>query len=205
MDPQVVVNRLLRLVRLDTTVFEEAREDPAALIPSVVIALASFFLAGLGGWFWWITEGYGDKGKAFLESVFAGTFLGVGAWLLWVAVAYLLLTTVFHYTANLERLVRATGLATVPMALMLIMFIPGINLGIGLAALGLMFLLMDIAIQVSVEATPGHVIMATFAGFVVFCLVLSLLTQSGTWLAPGVFLFRVPASSLADLAHFRLP
>ncbi len=203
MDPQIVIARILRTLRLDTTVFEEAREDPAALTQSIVIAAASFFLAGLGGWFWWAVEGFSEKGKLFLESVIAGTFLGVGAWLVWIAVAYLLLTSVFHYTANLERLVRSSGLATVPMALMLVMFIPGINIGVGLAALGLVFLLMDIAIQVSVEASPGHVIMATFAGFLVFCFVLSLLVQRDTWLAPGVFLFRAPATSLADLFHLR--
>jgi hypothetical protein len=81
------------------------------------------------------------------------------------------------------------------------MFIPGVNLGIGLASFALMFLLMDIGIQVSVEAQPGHVIAATFLGFAVFCVLLSLFVQSGDAFAPGIFLFRAPASALSDVTR----
>lgn len=201
MDPQIVVDRVLRLLRLDTTVFEEARDDLAGTIPSLVIALISFFLAGLGGWFWWVAEGYGEKAKAFWQSAILGSLFGFGMWIVWIGVAYAVLVYIFRYGVNFERMVRASGLAAVPAAIGLLMFIPGINLGVGLAAFGLMFLLMDIGVQVSVDAQPGHVIFATFMGFLVFCIFLSLFTQRDSWFAPGVFLFRSPASALSDLAR----
>lgn len=199
MDPQVYVNRVLRLVKLDTTVFEDMRDDPNGTIPAVVIALISFFIAGIGGWLWWVISGYGDGGKIFLESAVVGAVAGTVLWAVAVLVAYLLLTGVFHYTANFERMLRASSLSTVPLALGLLMFIPGINLGVGIAAFGLFFLLMDIGIQVSVDAQPGHVILATFVGFVVFCLILSVLVQTDNAFAPNVFLFRTPANGLANL------
>ena len=77
MDPQVIVDRLVRLVRLDTTVFEEARDDLAGTIPALVIAVISFFLCGLGGWFWWLTQGYGDKAKVFWQSALLGSLVRV--------------------------------------------------------------------------------------------------------------------------------
>ncbi|HEY8838069.1 MAG TPA: hypothetical protein VIO16_10425, partial [Dehalococcoidia bacterium] len=55
--------------------------------------------------------------------------------------------------------------------------------------------------QVSVDAQPGHVIAATFLGFAVFCVCLSLLTGRDYWFAPGIFLFRAPASALSDVTR----
>jgi len=201
MDPQVIVDRLVRLVRLDTTVFEEARDDLAGTIPALVIAVISFFLCGLGGWFWWLTQGYGDKAKVFWQSALLGSLFAFGFWIVWILVAYGVLVYVFRYTANVERMIRACSLATIPAALSLIMFIPGVNLGIGLASIALVFLLMDIGIQVSVDAQPGHVIAATFLGFTVFCVCLSLLMGRDYWFAPGIFLFRAPASILSDVTN----
>jgi len=201
MNPQVYTNRLLRLLRLDTTVFEEMRDDPEAMWPAVVIAAVSFLLAGLGGWLWWLTQGFGDKGKVFLESLVLGSLFATGLWLAWIGVAYLVLVYFFHYATNFTRMVRACGLAAVPMAFSVLMFIPGINLAVGIAAIALFFLLMDIGLQVSVDALPGHVVFANFAGLLLFAVVLSVFTQRGDYFAPGVFLFRSPASALSDLAN----
>ncbi|MHB8575947.1 MAG: hypothetical protein ACYDCQ_11525 [Dehalococcoidia bacterium] len=200
MDPQVAINRVLRLTRLDTTVFEEARDDPAFTIPAIAVAAIAFLLAGIGGWLWWWAEGFPDKAKLLWESVLLGTLFATGMWVAWVGIAWLILVNVFHYSANFERMLRSCGLAVLPAAIGFFMFIPGINIGIGIASFGLMFLLMDIGIQVSVDAQPGHVILAAFAGFVAFALVLSLLAMESDYLAPGVFLFK-PINSYASHAY----
>jgi hypothetical protein len=202
MDTQVILDRLQRfLLKLDTGVFEEMRDDATATIPALIVAAVSIFLAGLGGWFWWLTEGYGDSGKLFWQSVLLGTVFAFVLWVVWIGVAYVLLVNLFHYTADIQRMLRACSFATIPLILGLLMFIPGVNLGVGLAVFGLFFLLMDIGIQVSVDAQPGHVIVATFAGFIVFCLVLSLLVTRDNVLAPSVFAFRLPATALSDISN----
>ena len=62
MDTQVILDRLQRfLLKLDTGVFEEMRDDTTATIPALIIAAVSFFLFGLGGWFWWLVEGFTDN------------------------------------------------------------------------------------------------------------------------------------------------
>ncbi|HZQ38727.1 MAG TPA: YIP1 family protein [Dehalococcoidia bacterium] len=202
MDTQVIIDRLQRfLLKLDTSVFEEMRDDATATIPALIVAVVSFLLFGLGGWFWWLAEGYGDGGKLFWQSVLLGSVFAIALWAVWIGIAYVLLVNLFHYTADVQRMFRACSFATIPLILGLLLFIPGINIGIGLAVLGIFFLLMDIGIQVSVDAQPGHVIVSTFIGFLVFCLVLSLLVSRDNWLAPGVFLFRGPATITSDLAN----
>ncbi len=202
MDTQVILDRLQRfLLKLDTGVFEEMRDDTTATVPALIVVAVSFLLFGLGGWFWWLVEGFSDGGKVFWQSVLLGSLFAIALWGVWIGIAYVFLVNLFHYTADIQRMFRACSFATIPLIIGLLLFIPGINIGIGLAVLGLFFLLMDIGIQVSVDAQPGHVIVSTFAGFLVFCLVLSVLVSRDNWLAPGVFLFRGPTTAASDLAN----
>src|SRR5437879_3434618 len=143
MDPQVIVDRLMRFLRLDTSVFEDMRDDPNGLIPALIVVAVSFLISGIGGWLWWVISDYGDKTKALLESALLGTAVATALWVAWVAVAYFILVSVFHYSTDIQRMIRSCGFAAVPAALMIFMPIPGINLGVGIAAFGLMFLLMD--------------------------------------------------------------
>lgn len=210
MDTQVILDRLQRfLLKLDTGVFEEMRDDATATIPALIIAAVSCLLFGLGGWLWWWVQGYAnlsaggqipDKTKIFLESWILGSIFAFALWLVWIGVAYVVLVNLFHYSADLTRMIRSCSLATIPLILGILLFIPGINLAVGIAALALFFLLMDIGIQVSLDAPPGHVIVSTFAGFVVFSIVLSVLVTKSDGLAPNVFLFRLPATAAADAA-----
>ncbi len=48
MDPNAMMDRIVRLLRFDTSVFDEVKDDPNETIPAVIVALVSAFLAGLG-------------------------------------------------------------------------------------------------------------------------------------------------------------
>ena len=47
MDPKALLDKILRLARLDTTVFDEVRDDPNELIPATIVTVVSAMLAGL--------------------------------------------------------------------------------------------------------------------------------------------------------------
>ena len=137
-DMQGMMNRLMRLARLDTTVFDEVRLDPGATVPAVIVAVAATFLAGLGGWLWWsMTQGFGDKGKVLVQSLILGSIFSIALWVAWLLIVYVLLTQVFQAQADVQQLVRTMGLAAAPLALSVLMFIPGIDFGIGLASIAL--------------------------------------------------------------------
>ena len=45
MDPNAVLNKLIRLAKLDTTVFDEVRDDANELIPAMIVAAVSALLS----------------------------------------------------------------------------------------------------------------------------------------------------------------
>jgi hypothetical protein len=188
MDFEVMIGRILRLVRLDTTVFEEVRMDPAATASSFVVAAAAVLAAGLGGWLWWVQEVEFDKGRVFLQSVILGSLFAIGLWIVWLFVVYVLLTQVFRERADLQQLIRTMGMAAAPLGLSFLLLIPGINFGLGLTSIALFFGLTTIAIQSVTTAEPAKVLLANAAGFAVWAIVLTLLVDNRTYLAPGIFI-----------------
>lgn len=188
MDFEVIVNRLTRLARLDTSVFDEVRMDPAATASSLVVVAAAAFAAGLGGWLWWVQEAEFDEGKVFVQSVILGSLFAIGLWIVWLSVVYVLLTQVFRERADLQQLIRTMGMAAAPLGLSLLLVIPGISFGLGLASVALFFGLSTIAIQSVTTAEPAKVLTSNAAGFAVWAVVLTLLVDDGTYLAPGIFI-----------------
>ena len=131
MEFEVVVGRLLRLARLDTSVFDEVRMDPTATASSFLVVAAAAFAAGLGGWLWWVQEAEFDEGRVFVQSVILGSLFAIGLWIVWLFVVYVLLTQVFRERADLQQLIRTMGMAAAPLALSVLLLIPGINYGLG--------------------------------------------------------------------------
>ena len=202
---QLLVNRLMRLIRLDTTVFDEVRLDASATVPSVVVAVASTFLAGLGGWLWWsMTQSLGDKGKVLFQSLIMGSIFSIALWVAWLLIVYALLTQVFKAQADMMQLVRTMGLAAAPLALSVFMFIPGLDFGIGLASLALFFGLTTIAVQATTNASPGAVLVANVAGFAVWAIVLGLLVTSSAFFAPGFFLMDAANEAMKSLSNIHI-
>lgn len=209
MDIQQVIAWLRRLIN-DTRVFEDVRSNPAATIPGFLIVTVATFIAGLGGWLWWILQDFGDLSSSsniLLHSAVIGSLLAIFFWGVWLVVVYVLLTQIFRQRAYMEQLLRVMGLASAPLALMGLMFIPlpFFSFAIGLAALGLLFGLTCVAIASVSTASPSQVIMANLGGFLVWAVALSLLASgSGTDRkphAPGIFLYQAIVDVFSDIAN----
>ena len=199
LDLGILIDRLQRLFRLDTSVFDEVREDPTATVPAFLVAALSTFLAGLGGWLWWVIQDFGDPGRVFLLSTIVGSFLSMAFWIIWLAVAWVILTQFFHEEADWQQMLRTMGMAAAPLALSVAMFIPGIDLGVALASVALFFGLTTIAIQAVTSASAARVLVANFAGFAIWATVLGLLATSDTPLAPGIFLIDAASEELGQI------
>ena len=200
-DMQGLVNRLVRLARLDTTVFDEVRLDASATVPSVIVAVVATFLAGFGGWLWWVMSSDFDtgSGQVLIKSAILGSIFAIAMWVVWVLLVYVILTQVFRAQADVQQLVRTMGMAAAPLGLTILMFIPGISFGIALAAVALFFSLSTMAAQAATNAPPAKVLVASIAGFAVWAIVLTVLTGdvsisrggdlSINTYAPGIFIF----------------
>lgn len=189
---QALGARLQRLAKLDTSVFAEIKDDPAALIPSVIVAVAATVLSGIGGLLWWQLLGNivdHQFGKMLVQSVLLGSVFSLALWVAWVLVVYAMLGQFFREPAELQQLVRVMGLALAPMAISVLMFVPVLDLGIALTSVALTFGLMNIAIQAVTPADPAKVLVANASGFAVWAIVSAVLVETNTWLAPGIFLY----------------
>ena len=200
LDFAILANRLRRLLLLDTTVFDEVRQDPAATLPAVFVVITSTVLAGIGGWLWWLMQGFPDGGQVLFESVVLGSIFSVALWIVWLLVAYVILTQIFREDADWQQMLRTMGMAAAPLSLSVLMFIPGISFGVGLASVALFFGLTTIAIQSTTAAGPAHVLIANLAGFAIWAIVLGLLVTSESFLAPGIFLIDSTSEQLSDIA-----
>jgi hypothetical protein len=79
------------------------------------------------------------------------------------------------------------------------MFIPGVDFGIGLASIALLFGLTTIAIQSTTTADPARVLTANLAGFTVWAVLLGLFATSESLLAPGIFLTDAATEALSEI------
>ncbi|HEY7270927.1 MAG TPA: hypothetical protein VH951_13965 [Dehalococcoidia bacterium] len=184
-------------------VFDEVRTNPAATIPCALIAAGAMLIAGIGGWLWWVIKDFPESGQILLHSTILGSAIALALWgIAWLGLVYVMLTQVFRTRAYVEQLLRVMGLAMAPISLMGLMFIPGISLAVGIAALAFTFAMMCVAVSTATTAEPGQVLMANLVGFVVWASVLTLLaTSGGSELqphAPGVFLFNVFSDAAGD-------
>jgi hypothetical protein len=186
-DPNLVLNRLLRLVQFDASVYDEVRDDQRELIPAAVIAVVAAFLAGFGAFLWWKTVpdlGTGPDGE-FVNTFVLGSLFMILLYGVAALVVYLILVQAFRATVDLQSLARVMGYAAWPLALSVLMFIPILFPVFTLVPLALLFVTMIYAAQSASGADSRQVILACLAGLTVMVFVLGLIALSaGTNDAP---------------------
>ncbi len=178
MDPNVVINRLVRLAKLDTTVFDEVRDDANELIPAIVIAVVSALLAGLGAFMFWKAVAAGTPDSAFVNQVILGAIFMAVMYGVAVLVVYVVMAQLFKVQVDLQALVRTMGYAAFPLAFSLLMFIPIVWPVFAIVPLALLLVTMIYAVQSATGAESNQVVIASLIGFAVFVLVLGLISST---------------------------
>ena len=182
MDPNLVINRILRLARLDTSVFDEVRDDVNELIPAVVVAAVSALLAGLGAMlFYQVNDVFASEPP---DGLFLRTFIMGGIFLallygVWILISYVFLVQVYKASADLQALVRTMGYAAIPLALSVLMFVPVLGPVFAIVPMGLLFVLSIYATQSVTNADSTQVVISNLVGFAVMTLVLGIIATSG--------------------------
>lgn len=182
MDPNVVFNRLGRLARLDTTVFDEVRDDQNETVPALIIAVISALLAGFGAFLWWKVvppDTFPEPDGLFINTVILGTIFMIAMLGVAALVAYVVLAQMYKVQVDLLTLVRTMGYAALPLSISVLMFIPIIWPLFALIPLALLLVTMIYAIQSASGADSTQVVFAAIIGLAVFILVLGLIALSG--------------------------
>ena len=155
-----IVQRFVRIVRLDTTVYREILRDEGATAEAAVVVAIASVLAALGA---------GFSAPRFLGGFLVELVAGVVLyWLLWSAVTMLVGTRVFGSHVTYLEVARPLGYANGARALG-ILSILGCIFGplIGLAAWVLSLVIGVIAVRESMELTTERAIMTAMAGWIV--------------------------------------
>jgi hypothetical protein len=192
MDFNLVLNRLMRLAQLDTSPFDEVRDDQRETLPAVLIVVVGALLAGLGAFIWLLFEKPDgpidvDFVNVLLYIWLLGTVVTVIMWAVWVGVTAVVLQNFYKEPIDMMALFRTMGYASFPFAISLFMLIPYLSMGIGIVALVAWFVLSIFAVQAASGADSGKVIKATLAGFIVFAVILGLFARA-TGISTGLFL-----------------
>ena len=180
MDPNVVINRLVRLVKLDTTVFDEVRDDANELIPALVIAAISSLLAGLGSSMWWkvVPDLGGDRDSLWINQFILGSVFMFVMLIVSALVVYVIMAQVYKVQADVQALIRTVGYASFPLALSILMFIPLLWPIFAIVPLALLMVMLIYAVQSATSAESSQVVMASLIGFVVFVFILGIVSTT---------------------------
>lgn len=191
MDPNAVVNRLIRLVKFDTSVFDEVRDDTRELVPALIVAGVAALLAGLGAWlfFQFNFDDIFRPEDAFLNVFILGGIFMAALYAVWVLIAYVVLVQVSKATVDLQSMFRTMGYAAWPLALSVLMFIPVLYPVFAIGSIVLLFVMTIYAVQAVTNAESTQVVIANLAGMAVFVLVLSIIAFSSdtSRLGAGIF------------------
>jgi|DewCreStandDraft_2_1066082.scaffolds.fasta_scaffold00221_65 hypothetical protein len=185
---------LRRLLRGDMALFEDAQADPGATVPALAVVIGASLLSGLGSWLWWVFQTDVGRLEVFLKSFLIGGLLQVLVWLVWVYVAYQVLTIGFGTMVSFYGMVRAMGFAFVPMGLMVLMAVPQFTVPLAVIAIVATVLLSQLALQVVTDYDAPRAAVANLIGFAVFALVMGVLANIAEvrnigGVAPGLFFF----------------
>lgn len=203
-DVGTLIGQVQRVARLDTTVFDEVRDSQSQTLPAVVVVAVSMLIASLGSWIWLLAEDFPDlaTGDVLLKILLLGTVAAFALWIAWALITQVVLLNLFSIEADRMALMRTMGFAAAPAALAILILIPTLSMGFGVAALVAWFSLTNYAIHSAAPtATSRQVVVANLAGFTVFAVVMAILSDSNG-ITSGVFIHGADWTEYFDRGGF---
>ena len=116
-----MIDRIMRVFRLDASVFKEIAEDKAAMMEAAIIVVVVHFVAAVGAGIGAAISDVGSPIGAFLVTWIAGVLL---SWLLWAVLTYFVGTSVFQGKTDIPEMMRVLGYANAPALLGIFAIIP---------------------------------------------------------------------------------
>lgn len=184
-----MVDRIVRAIRLDWTVFREIAVDPEATKQAAIIVLVVSFLSAVGSGLDLLVDkaGLGTAALGFFsEWLISGVIIG---WIGWSILTYLIGTMLFEGDSSIEEMLRVLGYASAPRLLGLLGFVPCIGGLFGLTGWILSLIAGVIAVREGMEFDTGKAVVTVLISWIV-ALAIYLIVRSifgvGSWFLPIV-------------------
>jgi len=185
-----VIGRIRRALMLEEAAFVEVRDDAAFTLFAAGAAAVALFIGGLGSYLWGQVVLESSPDAFFFDTIILGfIFLSI-LWVMGLVATYLVLAQLYREQVTTDGLARVLLLGHVPFALSLLIFLPEIGFGFGVMAIAAMFFYSNFGIRAAYPTIdPLRVMLAVFAGFAVWTMILPILTSFDNAWAPGAFIF----------------
>jgi hypothetical protein len=157
-----MVNRIVRIIKLDFPVFKEIEDDPNATTEAAIIVVVAAFLSAIGSAF----------GAARPVVSFFSTLLSsVVGWVVWSYVSHYVGQAMFKGKGTPMQMLRVVGYANAPQLLGILNIIPCIGWIGGLAGAILSLIASIMAIREALDLETGQAIIVALVGWVALAIV----------------------------------
>jgi hypothetical protein len=174
-----MIDRIVRAIRLDWTVFREIATDPNAMKEAAIIVVVVTFLSAIG-------SGISASNffVGFLVSWAAEIIIG---WIGWSILTYFVGTVLFKGKTDIGEMMRVLGYAKAPVLLGLFSFIPCVGWLIALAGWVLSLIAGVLAVREAMEFDTGNAIITVLISWVIALVINMIIILPLTGMAAGVF------------------
>ena len=167
---QKMIERIVRVVKLDATVYEEIEQDEAANVEAAIIVGVASLLTALGSALavWMAGARFGTGLGTFFISLISGIVLN---WLLWAYLTMLVGTKMFGGQATFKEMARTLGYANAPRVLGILGAFTCLGAVIGLVAWVLSLITGFFAVREALDLpTDKSIITMVISGVIIFAL-----------------------------------
>ena len=157
-----MIDRIVRAIRLDWTVFGEIAKDRDALKEAAIIVAIVTFLSAIGTGI--ATKSFGTFFSAWIAGILVG-------WIGWAIITYFVGTALFKGETDIPEMLRVLGYASAPNLLGLLSFIPCVGWIFPLIG-GLLALVAGvIAIREAMDFDTGNAIVTVIIGWIIVMMI----------------------------------
>ncbi len=183
-----MVNRILRVFRLDASVFREVAEDQGAMGQAAIIVIVVTLLAAIGGAIGLILN-EAEVGSAILNLFVTWIVNILIGWIGWAVLTYFVGTLLFQGRTDIPEMMRVLGYASAPRLLGILGIIPCLGWIAALAGAIWALIAGVIAIREAMEFDTGKAVITVVISWVIAFVItfaIGLVAGGGMALAGGL-------------------
>ena len=150
-----MVDRIMRIIKLDFSVFKEIESDPNATTEAAIVVVVATLLSSLGS-----ALGPATPGQAAVATFFSGLISGLVGWIVWAAVTHYVGRALYKSGGTFQGMLRVLGYASAPRCLGILGFITcfGTLAALAGAVLSLIAGVMAISEGLDVDTTQAIIV-----------------------------------------------
>ncbi len=156
-----LIDRMIRASRLDASLYEEVEADKGSMGQAILIVVLVSVAAGIGA-----IDVLGIKG------LILGTILDLIGWVVWAFLTFIIGTKLLpepETKSDLGEMLRVIGFSRSPGILLILLFIPVVNIIIAIGVLIWMFVAMVIAVRQALDyKSTWRAVGVCLIGFIVY-------------------------------------